>query len=166
MTSVFHVEELRIVRDDSANKDFQTLVQLLDRDLLARYGHLQDFFDQFNGLEEIKHVVVAYMDNKPVGCGAMKKYNEACMEIKRMFVKQECRGRGIAKEILHELERWAVEQQFTCCVLETGKEQPEAVSLYQKIGYTLIENYGQYIGIDISVCMRKEFTYMAGNSKR
>ena len=156
MTPARDFEALKMIRDDSDNKDFQGLVQLLDKDLFDRYGNLQEFFDQFNGLDRIKGVVVAYINDDPVGCGAMKKYSNDCMEIKRMFVKKQYRGRGIAKQVLAELESWAAEQNFTTCILETGTEQPEAIALYQNVGYTITGNYGPYIGIDLSVCMQKK----------
>lgn len=156
MVSLNNFEGLRIVRGNSDNKDFTVLVKLLDKDLLERYGDQQSFFDQFNKLDTIKNVVVAFVQNDPVACGAMKRYDDDSMEIKRMFVKEKYRGQGIAKQILRELERWAIELNYTSCVLETGKGQPEAIALYQNVGYKVIENYGQYIGIDNSICMRKK----------
>ena len=73
-----------------------------------------------------------------------------------MYVRETERGRGIAGKILAELETWAKELGFSECVLETGLKQPEAVALYQKSGYEIIPNYGQYAGIENSVCMRKD----------
>lgn len=151
------MDSLKIIRGSSDNKDFSLLVKLLDQDLLARYGEQQTFFDQFNKLDKIKHVVVAYINDIPVGCGAIKKYKDDCIEIKRMFVKEEHRGKGIAKRLLRELEFWATELDFNIGVLETGKSQPEAISLYKNCGYSIIDNYGQYIGVENSVCMSKEF---------
>jgi len=151
------MDSLKIIRGSSDNKDFSLLVKLLDQDLLTRYGEQQTFFDQFNKLDKIKHVVVAYINDIPVGCGAIKKYRDDCIEIKRMFVKEEHRGKGIAKRLLRELEFWATELDFNIGVLETGKSQPEAISLYKNCGYSIIDNYGQYIGVENSVCMSKEF---------
>jgi len=151
------MDSLKIIRGSSDNKDFSLLVKLLDQDLLARYGEQQTFFDQFNKLDKIKHVVVAYINDIPVGCGAIKKYKDDCIEIKRMFIKEEHRGKGIAKRLLRELEFWATELDFNIGVLETGKSQPEAISLYKNCGYSIIDNYGQYIGVENSVCMSKEF---------
>ncbi len=74
-----------------------------------------------------------------------------------MFVRLEQRGRGIAKSILSELEMWASELNFSGCILETGLKQPEAIALYQKSGYETIPNYGQYNGVENSVCMKKLF---------
>jgi GNAT superfamily N-acetyltransferase len=72
-----------------------------------------------------------------------------------MYVKPEFRGQRIAQDILSELEVWATAFGFTICILETGYQQPEAIRLYERCGYVRIPNYGQYIGIDNSLCMQK-----------
>ena len=103
----------------------------------------------------IKHTVVAYEDEKPVGCGALKEFAPDTMEVKRMYTLPEYRGKGIAKKILAELERWADEMSYAKCILETGKRQPEAIALYTKSRYKPIPNYGQYMGVENSVCFEK-----------
>ena len=147
---------LSTIRTDSGHLDFATLIKLLDQDLLDRYGEQQSFFDQFNKVDAIRHTIVAYLNEKAVGCGAIKKYSDDSMEIKRMFVVEEHRGTGIAKRLLFELEAWAKELNFSKCILETGKIQPEAIALYLKVGYSITENYEPYIGVENSVCMEKE----------
>lgn len=147
---------LNITRTNSANPDFQHLVNFLDQDLKIRDGDEHDFYSQFNGIEGIRYAIVAYLDNKPVGCGAFKEYDPDTVEIKRMFVQPDFRGQGIAGSILTALEAWAGELDYEFCVLETGKMQPEAIGLYQKSGYQIIPNYGQYENVENSVCMRKE----------
>ena len=142
-------------KTNSADADFQLLVNELDADLQNRYGEQQAFFSQFNKLNHIHHVIVAYENELPVGCGAFKLFEKALVEIKRMYVKPQHRGKGIAAYILQELEQWAKQEGFTACVLETGLNQPEAIRLYEKTGYVRTPNYGQYIGVDISICMRK-----------
>ncbi|HEY8560703.1 MAG TPA: GNAT family N-acetyltransferase [Pyrinomonadaceae bacterium] len=146
---------LKIIKTDSDNPDFQTLVRLLDADLAVRHGDLHGYYAQFNKIDALKNVVVAYLDETAVGCGAFKKFDEESVEIKRMYVRPENRGGGIAVEILRELERWAAESGFSFAVLETGKKQPEAIRLYEKSGYESIPNYGQYEGLENSVCMKK-----------
>ena len=142
-------------RTDSANTDFQNLVVLLDKDLQLRDGDQHSFYDQFNKIQMIRNVVVCYIDHKPIGCGAFKEYDQNKVEIKRMFVLPDYRGIGIGLDILKELEIWASELNYPECVLETGKKQPEAISLYKKAGYKIIRNYGQYENIENSVCMLK-----------
>jgi putative acetyltransferase len=145
-----------IIRTDSANPDFQMLVTYLDNDLKIRDGEEHSFYSQFNKIDSIKNVIVAYKKDKAVGCGAFKHYAEDTAEIKRMFVHSEYRGRGIAQIILHELEKWAAELNYRICILETGIRQPEAIRLYEKAGYRRIPNYGQYEQVENSVCMKKE----------
>lgn len=150
--------QTKTVRTDSGSLDFRSLVALLDEDLAIRDGAEHGFYATFNKIDSLAHVVVAYRDETPVGCGAIKKYADQTIEIKRMFVLPQFRGQGIAGEVLRELERWAVELGFQESILETGKKQPEAIRLYQKSGYSVIENYGQYQGIGNSVCMQKRLT--------
>lgn len=146
---------LGIIRTDSSDRDFRALVALLDQELHIRDGDEHSFYAAFNKIDSLAHVVVVYRDAVPVGCGAVKKYSEGIGEIKRMFVPLRYRGQGIAGAVLTELERWGGELGFSECILETGKKQPEAIRLYTKCGYTVIPNYGQYQGVDNSVCMRK-----------
>ncbi|QKG58184.1 GNAT family N-acetyltransferase [Hymenobacter sp. BRD128] len=149
---------LRLVRTTSENPDFRALVQLLDRELAARDGADATFYAQYNKIDLIKHAVVAYEADEPVGCGAFKEFADDAVEVKRMFVQPAHRQRGVAQAVLAELERWAGELGYTSCVLETGKRQPEAIALYQRCGYVRTPNYGQYVGVENSVCMRKSLS--------
>ena len=139
----------------SDNADFQKLVALLDKDLKSRDGDDHSFYARFNKTGNIRNVIVCYIDNKPIGCGAFKEFDQKKVEIKRMFVRPEYRGQGIGLKILNELELWASELNYPECILETGKKQPEAIRLYQKAGYTMIKNYGHYENDENSVCMAK-----------
>ncbi|MFV8325254.1 GNAT family N-acetyltransferase [Flavobacterium sp. ZS1P14] len=76
-------------------------------------------------------------------------------EIKRMFVHSNFRGKGIALHILNQLELWATELNYSKCILETGKRQPEAIKLYQKSGYSVIPNFGQYENVISRICFSK-----------
>lgn len=146
---------MTIKRTDSSNKDFQNLVQLLDADLAVRNGEDHSFYDQFNKIDAIKNCIVIYVDEIPAACGAFKKFDEETVEIKRMYTNPDFRKKGLATTIVKELEIWAKELNYTKAVLESSLEQNEALSVYEKSGYTRIPNYGQYIGIDKSVCYEK-----------
>ncbi len=146
---------MEIKRSDSDNPDFIQLVRLLDADLAIRDGDDHAFYAQFNKVAALRHTVVVYDHGTPVGCGAFRPFDKNTVEIKRMFVQPEFRGRGIASLVLSELEQWAATLGYTRCVLETGKRQPEAIALYRKNGYADIPNYGQYTGIYNSVCFEK-----------
>ena len=146
---------IQLVRTNSEHPDFIELVSSLDVDLAVRDGNDHSFYAQYNKIDLIKHVVVAYDNSVPVGCGAIKGYEPRVMEVKRMFTMTNQRGKGIASIVLKELERWALELGCIKCILETGKRQPEAIALYKKNGYAIIPNYGQYAKVENSVCFEK-----------
>ena len=149
------MSKLTLIRTNSDNPDFRQLVILLDKDLAIRDGDEHAFYAQFNKVDAIKESVVAFENEIPVACGAIKLFSGTAAEVKRMFVHPDYRKQGIAAKLLSELENWAAELGFSQTVLETGKKQPEAIALYQKRGYYITPNYGQYIGVDNSVCMAK-----------
>lgn len=152
-----------ILRTDSTNEAFVKLVQLLDADLAERDGEDTAFYSQFNGIDQLKHCILYSEDGITMGCGAFKSFDEQSVEVKRMYVNPEMRGKGIASKILLALEIWAKEMGFTYCVLETGLRQPEAIALYKKNGYEIIANYPPYEGIENSVCFRKKLEYSTLN---
>jgi GNAT superfamily N-acetyltransferase len=145
-----------VTRTNSENPDFVHLVKLLDADLAVRDGNDHVFYNQFNKIDKIRHAVVVYDNATPVACGAIKEFSPEAMEVKRMYTLPGHRGKGMAGIVLKELEEWAVEMGYPTCVLETGKKQPEAIALYLKCGYEIIPNYGQYAGIENSVCFEKK----------
>lgn len=146
---------ITLKRTDSDDPDFISLVNLLDADLAARDGDDHAFYAQFNKISKIRHVVVAFYNGEAIGCGAIKRFSDDTAEVKRMYVLPTARNRGVASQILRELERWAKELSFNRCVLETGRRQPEAISLYVRSGYQRTANYAQYIGIENSLCFEK-----------
>jgi putative acetyltransferase len=135
---------IKLLRTNSENQNFVDLVRFLDEDLAIRDGEDHAFYSRFNKIEN------------PVGCGAIKEYSADTAEIKRMYVSPDNRRKGIATRILAELELWAGELSYTRCILETGKRQQEAIVLYQSSGYTSVPNYGQYSGVENSLCFEKK----------
>lgn len=150
------IQSPEFLRTTSENNDFRKMVNALDEDLNQRNGDIQRQYDQYNKIDKIKHAIVIYVDEKPVGCGCFKLFDNKTVEMKRMFVLPEMRGRKLAAKLLQELETWAVEEGFTKAVLETGLRQVEAQHLYSVAGYSGTENYGQYIGMEDSICYVKE----------
>ena len=146
---------ITLKRTNSDDADFQNLVRELDKDLAIRDGNEHSFYAQYNKIDAIKYVVVAAENDVPVGCGAIKIFEPNSMEVKRMFVPPDKRSKGIASIVLQDLELWVKELGNEKCLLETGLKQPEAIRLYEKNGYAKIPNYGQYIGMDNSVCFEK-----------
>lgn len=111
---------ISILAKSADDLDFQELVTLLDAELAITDGDDHDFYHQFNGSEKLSHVVVAYdEESNPVACGALRPFDENSVELKRMFVRKEFRGRGAAFQILCYLEVLVKNLGFQRCLLET-----------------------------------------------
>lgn len=149
---------INLIRTNSDNKDFIDLVKLLDAELAEIDGEEHVFYAQLNKTDTIKHVIIAYENEKPISCGAIREHSSTMMEVKRMYTLPGYRGKGLATKVLNELEKWAAELSYQKCILETGWRQPDAIRLYEKNGYSRIPNYGKYAGIVNSVCFEKEIT--------
>jgi|TARA_B110000503_G_scaffold5130_1_gene6872 putative acetyltransferase len=147
--------EIQIKRTNFDNVDFINLVKELDAYLKITDRDEHDFYNQFNHIDVLKNIVVIYFNEIAVGCGAIKKFDNNTVEVKRMFVCQEKRGSGVAQEMLQELETWAKELGYQECILETGIRQVEAVRFYKKCNYKIIPNYGQYKKMENSICFKK-----------
>jgi len=148
---------VRLDRVTPDHEDFQDLIKLLDQDLWNRYPDTQQFFAPHNKIKLDANAIVAYSGDSPVGCGCYRTMeDEHVVEIKRMFVKPEARGQGIALSVLTALEQWARDEGKRRAILETGTNQPEAISLYKKLGYEIIDLYEPYVDSEESVCMGKD----------
>lgn len=147
---------MKLVKTNTQNEDLQKLVIALDKELAITDGEDHDFYNQFNGLDDIHHFVVGYINNKPAACGAIKHYDTGRMEIKRMFVSKNHRGNKYGIDVLTTLEEWSRELGYHTCILETGINQVAAIRLYENAGYRRMENYGQYAGIAHSFCFSKD----------
>ena len=145
---------MQLIRTNSDNPDFKKLSALFDEYLIDIDGEEKDFFAFYNNVQ-LDTVLVVYENSEVVGCGAFKKFDDTTAEIKRMFVHPNHRNKGIAKFVLNELELWANDLGFTSFILETSPKLTSAIALYEKTGYQLIPNYGQYIGVENSICMKK-----------
>lgn len=152
---ILQKSEIQIKRTNSNDIDFKYLIKSLDYELSETYGEEQKTYNEFNIVEENDTVVLVYQNVTPVGCGCFRKYTNDTIEIKRMFVQNDFRGNGISKLILKELESWAIEMGYKESILETGIYQKSALGLYSKNGYMRTDNYGQYTGIQTSICMKK-----------
>ena len=135
----------------------QALIAALDSDLERRYPG-----EPTNGIQAPEFeaaggyfAVVATAAGEVIACGAFRAVEAQCVEIKRMFVREDFRRRGVSRTILRHLEEVARERGFRGAVLETGVRQPEAIGLYTSEGYFRIPNYGEYAGSPASVCFAK-----------
>jgi GNAT superfamily N-acetyltransferase len=147
--------EIQIKRTNSENSDFINLVKELDAFLKITDRDEHDFYNQFNHIDVLKNIVVIYFNEIAVGCGAIKKFDDNTVEVKRMFVNSESRGSGVAQKMLQELETWAKELGYQECILETGTRQVEAIKFYKKCNYKIIPNYEQYKNMENSICFKK-----------
>lgn len=147
--------KIKVVKTTSENSDFIFLIQTFDAYLWERYPELKKEYWGNNIIEFNSNVFIIYLDLKPVACGCFKKYNAASVELKRMFVLPEARGFGLAQLLIKGLEAEAKNQGFKVLVLETLYKQIEAINLYQKTGFRIVENYEPYVGLENSVCMSK-----------
>jgi len=147
----------RIRRTDSADPHFQALVHQLDSYLTGINGEAHGFYSQYNKPQGLKHCVVAYLSDTPVGCGAFRPFpNEPIVEIKRMFVLPEARRSGVARAIVDALSSWAKEEGYERARLETSRRMEPAVTLYKSSGFEVIPNYGQYKDVEDSICMERQ----------
>ncbi len=149
---------LELRREDLLGAISQSLIQALNAELEARYPEDGANFFRLDA-EEVAEgrggFFVAYLDDQPVGCGAVRLIEPGIAEIKRMYVAPSVRGQGIGGRIVAALEAEAIRLHAHRILLETGPRQPEAIAMYQRAGFAEIPLYGEYIGSKFSVCMAK-----------
>ncbi|UOB19271.1 GNAT family N-acetyltransferase [Abyssalbus ytuae] len=146
----------RLIRTDARHKDLQELINKLNLYLRGKDGEFHEFYPQHNTLKGVIGVVILYDGHKAIGCGAFKEFDKNSAEVKRMFVDEKYRGKGVSRLILNEIEQWAGQEGYNVCMLETGKNMLGAIQFYKKNGYSFIDNYGPYVNAPNSVCMKKE----------
>ena len=148
---------MRVAYTNGRDKDFAALCGLLDDYLNQAVGgeKQRESYNQYNTLENIHDVFLMYDEDIPIACASFKKYDTDVAEVKRVFVRREYRGQGLSKQLMRLLEDKAREKGYTKLILETGAVLMEATALYERIGYSRMENYGQYKDMKGSICMEK-----------
>jgi putative acetyltransferase len=152
---------LRITIDPerSDSEEAVSLIRQLDEDLCRRYPEMPP--QLIHGLhpsdlaDPTFTFLIARIDGRGIGCGAIRNSGRGVGEVKRMFVLPDFRKLGIARRILAALESRAHELGYATVRLETGKGQPEAISLYKSSGYREIAAFGEYADNVFSVCFEK-----------
>lgn len=149
---------MQIKVTDGQDKDFIQLCHALDRFLNDLVGGEENRaqYIPYNALNDIHDVLVAYENNIPIGCASFKRYDDKSAEVKRVFVKEEYRGKQIGRQLMESLEQLARDKGYSCLILESGEPLVAAMRLYRSLGYTVIPNYGQYVNMSDSVCMEKK----------
>lgn len=146
---------IRVLRTTPDHADFGLLVGRLDTFLKELNGDRQAFYAPHNASTSIRHAVVAFVEEEPVGCGAFRPINGGTVEIKRMYVSPDLRVRGIGYMILRELESWAFELGYREAILETSRRLGPALRLYENGGYRAIPNFEPYADAPDSICLGK-----------
>lgn len=143
-----------VKRTTSEDVDFKFLEKQLDDELFEIYGDMQSNYSSHNTVIDLKTIII-FVDQKPIGCGCLKFLDCDLAEVKRVYVSLEYRNRGVAKIIVKEIEKLAIESNIKNIILQTGSRQKAAVNLYESMGYKLTENYGPYVNDNNSICMKK-----------
>ncbi len=145
------------VRTDGKNEDFIENCRLLDMDLDRRVGKQikREKYEKFNQLDEIRETIVVYDHGRAVGGGAIRRYDDENVELKRVFVHNEYQGQGIGSRLVSLLIEWAAELGYRRMILETGELLAESCAVYKKLGFAVIPNYGPYADMPESLCMAK-----------
>ena len=146
------------VRTDGKNEDFIENCRLLDMDL-DRHVERQikrEKYQKFNQLDEIREAIVVYDHGRAVGGGAIRRYDDENIELKRVFVHNEYQGQGIGSRLVSLLIEWAAELGYRRMILETGELLAESCAVYKKLGFAVIPNYGPYADMPESLCMARE----------
>ena len=140
----------KIERTTTENSDFKILEQKLDDELYQIYGEMQNNYSSHNTVRDLQTIIV-YEGNNLVACGCLKILDTDLAEVKRVFVCQNNRGKGISEIVVREIEKLAIESKIKTLILQTGSKQNEAINLYKKMGYTIIDNYGPYVNDSNSI---------------
>lgn len=145
--------------DDPAGEALRVAQQT---EVSARYGIPDSEPGPKPTAADIAVFLVAFDDDVAVGCGGLRTLDGSHGEIKRMYVVPERRGTGVSTALLSALEGEARGRGWDRLVLETGDQQPDAMRLYEREGYTRIPNFGYYADSDLSICYEKWFTPPVG----
>jgi len=146
---------MRIVVTNHENADFQRLVGMLDDEYYQMFGDVVLQYRQQNKTDNLSRVVLICDNDNAVACGGFRNYDVETVEIKRVFVQKPYRRQGLAVRLMNTLEDIARQDGFGRAILETGREMPAAIGLYQSLGYTFIDNFGAFSGDEMVVCMQK-----------
>ena len=142
---------------DGSDKDFEYFYRKTEDYYSSIVGGVKNRADfvPYNISEMITDVLIAYDEDKPVGCTGLKRYSDNDAEIKRVWVEEEYRGRHIAKDMILQIEKRAKEAGYIRTILQTREQMKEAIGLYENMGYARIDNYPPYDRLLGAVCFAK-----------
>jgi len=149
---------LELVRTTSDAPAAVELTEQLEAELVERYGPGGGASMPRRKAEDYLAFVVALADDVPAACGGVYRHDATRAEVHRMYTRPALRGNGYGAQVLAELERAAAEAGCTEMVLETGTLNPEAVALYQRVGYARIPAFGPYAATPHSLCFGRSLS--------
>lgn len=149
------MKEINLKEVTYDSKDFIDLCARLDIHLDQGMGGEcnREEYKKYNGLQTLDYVVISYVDQMAVACGALRRYSDNEIEVKRVFVSEDVRRQGIGKEIIKQLQQVAKNMGYQRMILETGSFLEASVQLYESVGFHIIDNYGAYKDLTESICM-------------
>lgn len=148
---------MKTVVTDEKDERFLELVRELDKGYYRRIGDELSRYDEYNSLEK-PHVVILLIDsNINAACASYRVMSDDNVEFKRVYVKPEYRRKGVASELIDELERDAIQKGFKHSFIITGKNNLPAIRLYEKLNYHKIANIEGFEDDDTVISMRKDF---------
>ena len=147
--------DVKLTITDKHNADFLRLTRQLVSEYVAQFGMEALAYCPEEALEQVACALVAHCGGVPVASGALRRLDDTTAELMRIYVLPEHRRQGLGAMIVGALEREAKRLEFERLSLVTGADMPDALSLYDRLGYSRIENYGSNCGDEICVCMAK-----------
>ncbi|MDJ0703879.1 MAG: GNAT family N-acetyltransferase [Leptolyngbyaceae cyanobacterium MO_188.B28] len=145
-----------ITQEQPNSEDASALISELEAYLDPLYPEeSQHGFSIEKLLQEKVDFFVARVDSKPASCGAIKLFGADYGEVKRLYVRSQFRGLGLGKLMLNHLANFAKDKGVHILRLETGIYQTEAISLYERTGYTKIGPFGEYKDDPLSIFYEK-----------
>ncbi len=169
-TNTFNVSPVHVEQVDPFGPAARQLVREMVAEIPQRYGELLDEAALAERAERVLAANAAFGSERSVfllatisdqvaGCGALQpldiELGEEIGEVKRMYVTQSLRRRGVGAAILAALEEQARRFGYRRLRLETGDQQPEAVAMYAASGWLRIEAFGEYAENPTSICFEK-----------
>ena len=155
---------VKIRRLGYGHPDAVALIEAVQQEYVVRYGGMDATPVEASEFAPPRGLfMVGYLEARPVVCGGWRlrsagpdpQLRDGDVELKRMYVVEDQRGRGHARRLLAELERAATDAGGRRIVLETGTRQPEAVALYRSSGYEPMPRFGVYRDSEDSLCFTK-----------
>jgi putative acetyltransferase len=148
-----------IVAERPDSVDARTLIDELEAHLDPLYPkESRHGFSVEKLLQENVAFFVMHYDGSPAGCGGVKFFGTEYGEVKRMFVRPQYRGLGLAKMMLNHLTEYAREKGVGLLRLETGIHQSEAIGLYERMGFRSIPPFGEYKDDPLSMFYEKQIS--------